>query len=91
VPEKSKSRIPPAIGRLQEAISVVEEIDYRLSTINEVLLQIAADAELIDGSSIRDLFNAIDDIGQVIDDVEVEVDVLETRILTIENLKTRQK
>jgi hypothetical protein len=52
---------------------------------------VATEAERIDGSSIRDLFDAIEEIGHAIDAAEVEVDVLETRISTIESIRIRQK
>ncbi len=84
-------KTPPAIGRLEEALCIIEEIDTRLRGVKEALSIAAAEAERIDGSSIRDLFNAIEEIGHVIDAAEVEVDVLETRISTIESIRIRQK
>jgi hypothetical protein len=84
-------KTPPAIGRLEETLSVIDEIDTRLRGVKETLSFTAAEAERIDGSSIRDLFDAIEEIGHVIDAAEVEVDVLETRISTIESLRIRQK
>lgn len=84
-------KTPPAIGRLEETLTVIEEIDTRLRGVKESLSFAAAEAERIDGSSIRDLFDAIDKIGHVIDAAEVEVDVLETRISTIESLRNHRK
>ncbi|MHA2040889.1 MAG: hypothetical protein ACW975_03415 [Candidatus Thorarchaeota archaeon] len=84
-------KTPPAIGRLEEILSVIEEIDARLRKLQEALSFVAAEAERIDGSSIRDHFEGIEEIGHVIDAVEVEVDVLETRISTIESLRKHQK
>ncbi|MFW9967414.1 MAG: hypothetical protein ACFFEA_09695 [Candidatus Thorarchaeota archaeon] len=85
------SRNPPAIGRLEETLIIIEEIDARLRGIKEALALTAIGAEQGDGSSIRDFFEAIGEIGHVIDEVEVGIDMLETRISTIENLKIHQK
>jgi hypothetical protein len=89
VPENSKT--PPALGRVEETLSVIEEIDARLQGVKDALSLASAAAERLDGLSIRDHFEAIEEIGRVIDEVEVEVDVLETRISTIESLKGHQK
>ncbi len=86
-----KPRTPPSLGRLEKAISIIEEIDGRLRGIKAALSHTAEAAKQIDGSSIRDLFDAIERIGNVMDEAEVVVDVLETRISTIEILKSRQK
>lgn len=86
-----KQRIPPAIGRLEETISIIEEIDARLRHIKDSLSQTTEEAARLDGKSIRDLFDTLERIGLVIDEAEVEVDVLETRISTIEDLKGREK
>jgi hypothetical protein len=89
LPEISKN--PPAIGRLEETVSIIEEIDARLRRIKEALALTAMEAEEGDGSSIRDFFEAIGKIGHVIDQVEVEIDRLESRISTIENLQIHRK
>ena len=85
------SKTPPALGRVEETLSVIEEIDARLRGVKEALSLAAAAAERLDGLSIRDHFEAIEEIGRVIDEAGVEVDVLETRISTIESLKGHQK
>ena len=90
-PVPESSRVPPAIGRVKETLSVIEEIDARLSAVEEALSYIDTDARRLEGLSIRDHFDAIEEIGNAIDAVVVEVDVLETRIATIESLKKHQK
>ncbi len=85
------SRNPPAIGRLEETLSIIEEIDARLRRIKEALALTAMEAEQGNGSSIRDIFEAIGEIGHVIDEVQIEIDVLESRISTIENLQIHRK
>ncbi|MFW9888166.1 MAG: hypothetical protein ACFFER_08295 [Candidatus Thorarchaeota archaeon] len=85
------SIVPPAIGRVEETLNIIEQIDLRLRSVEEALSFIDADAKRLEGLSIRDHFKAIEKIGNVIDAIVVDVDVLETRIATIESLKRHQK
>jgi archaellum component FlaC len=89
VPESS--RLPPAIGRVEETLSIIEEIEARLRSVEESLSFVDADARRLEGLSIRDHFNAIEEIGSAIDAIVVEVDELETRIATIESLTRHRK
>ena len=89
MPESSK--LPPAIGRVEETLSIIEEIEARLRSVEESLSFVDADARRLEGLSIRDHFNAIEEIGSAIDAIVVEVDELETRIATIESLTRHRK
>jgi phosphopantetheine adenylyltransferase len=90
-PVPESSRIPPAIGRVEKTLSIIEEIEARLRSVEEALSFIDADARRLEGLSIRDHFGAVEEIGNAIDAIVVEVDVLETRIATIESLKRHRK
>ena len=89
-PVPESSRIPPALGRVEETLVIIEEIDARLRGVKEVLSLIDTEAKRLDGMSIRAHFDTIEEIGRAIDAIEVEVNVLETRINTIESLKAHQ-
>ena len=89
-PVPESSRIPPALGRVEETLIIIEEIDARLRGVKKALSLIDAEANRLDGLSIRDHFDAIEKIGRAIDAIEVEVNVLETRINTIKSLKAHQ-
>ncbi|MFW9862727.1 MAG: hypothetical protein ACFFET_10615 [Candidatus Thorarchaeota archaeon] len=84
-------RTPPAVGRVEETLTIIEEIDARLNDVKKILSFIDAESRRLEGLSIRDHFNTIEEIGNTIDAIEVEVNVLETRIATIESLKKHQK
>ena len=90
-PVPESPRIPPAIGRIEETLTIIEDIHARLNGVKEILSFIDAESRRLQGLSIRDHFNAIEEIGKTIDAIEVEVNVLETRIATIESIKRHQK